>query len=519
MTLQEGITIVESILNLQKNNEFVSINTTLGTLFDGVLIKPLKKRHIVAENIEDKGTRDSDIRFEREERHLFPYVENFRYEDDTQSKGHHKKWFLTQLFVHFSAENCDYLFSNLSDEFKKGRDTNFFASNPVKDEFVKVHLSKEKRKGERLSLGYKDIDDPAFYEFRKLLFELDYLIICKYRNVPRYFIFGAKENDLAKLNFKTKKSLVFLEEKAKTTHYTSFPITQRLKVETNKPIPHNQQWLISGAPGTGKSYLLKTEAQKYFKEENIQRITFHPNYAYGHFIGTFKPKQLPGQQIGYGFQLGILTKMLLKAIENPKENYVLIIEELNRGNANEILGDFIQVIERDEDGESIYQIEPNEDLSLYLEENYPHLPKKLYVPRNCYIWGTLNFGDKHTFPLDAAFLRRWDINHIGINEKENEISKYTVCLPNKDEPVLWNDVRKKLNEELMKIPFIKEDQLLGPFFAKKKEMSEDDFFYQVIVYLKENVLKDFATQFFTHHIISELKDRYKEGENIFRFEI
>ena len=544
MNLEKGLEVLQIILDNQNNQEFKHIYPVGNPIFDAIAIKPLKKRHIVPENIDDKGTRDADIRIEGKMRTLFPYVENFRYEDEEDNTGHYKRWFLTQFPVAFSMDNLNHLHKKKpTDHQEEG----FFFTheNYREDSFIKVHLSKEKREGERLSIGYKDIDDPAFYEFRKLLFEDDYLIICKLFQQPKYIFLGAKEEDFTGVNMDYQKPLVFLYENDKRKHYTVFSVenlkefaipsykesseedtkqsseTQddQGKNVTAEEVPHPKQWLLSGAPGTGKSYKLKSESEKYFKKENIHRVTFHSSYSYGQFIGAFKPKHSAEGKVSYGYQLGTLMKVLIKALENPQENYVLIAEELNRGNANEIFGDFLQLLDRDGSGKSVYPIDANEDLAYYLEQNHPGLPERLILPNNLYIWGTMNHSDQHTFPIDSAFFRRWEHDHIGVNENEEAVSTFKVELPN-NEPIHWNTLRKQINNELSKLPFVKEDQLIGPFFIKKEYITEDEFFSQVVLYLKENVLKDFATQLLRSNRTSELKRLYREeGGEVFHFKI
>lgn len=519
MSIDKGIELIQIILDNQGNKEFSYLFENETPLFDSILIKPLKKRHIICENIEDKGTRDSDIRFEREERYLFPYVENIRYENEFTNKGYFKKWYLTQIPVRFSLENCHHLFENIPFEIRKERNHYFNHNTYDEGSFVNVHLSKEKREGERLSLGYKDLDDQSFYEFRKLLFEGDFLIVCKFNRLSKFLFLGAKTDDFRGVPIHIDRSIIFLEDQNKVKHSTSFSIENIKEVEVSPEIPHPKQWLISGAPGTGKSFHLKTESESYFKVENIHRVTFHPNYTYGQFIGTFKPLETQGDNVSYGFQIGTFTKVLIKSLENPKENFVLIIEELNRGNANEIFGDLIQIIERDKNGNSVYTIEPSQDLLNYLSINHPNLPNKLYIPNNLYIWATMNHSDQHTFPIDSAFFRRWKNYHIGIDHQEDNVNHYRVILPGTNTSILWNDIRKKINYELSLLPFIKEDQLLGPHFMKKEIISSEEFFFDVIVYLKEYVLKEFSSHLFLHSHTSQIQKEYQNGGKIFRFNL
>ncbi|MGF7535431.1 AAA family ATPase [Bacillus mexicanus] len=521
MSLEIGLEVLQNIFDNQGNDEFKYLFNPK-PIFDSILIKPLKKRHIVTENINDKKTRDADIRFEGNERFIFPVVENFRYQNDSTNKGHFKKWYLTQIPVRFSLENCGHMFHKIPTEYKVERNFYFSGLDHIDEEFVKVHLSKEKREGERISLGYKEKDDHQFYEFRKLLFEGDYLIVCKYFEEARFLFLGAKKEDLIGTSLDLEKTNLFIQEENKIKHTTSFSIENNTAVDIVADIPNPHQWLISGAPGTGKSHMLKVQSEKFFKKENIYRVTFHQNYTYGQFIGTFKPVQTKSNNLVYRYQPGMLLKVLLESLKNPTEQYVLIIDELNRGNTNEIFGDFLQLIERDKNGRSTYEIEPTEDLLSYLEINHPDLPHKMSLPSNLYIWGTLNNSDQYTLPIDSAFFRRWKHHHIGIDENEHITNKYSLTLPNRNESVPWNKIRKTINKNLSDIPFIKEDQLLGPFFIKPSEdnnITSEEFFYDVVLYLKENVFKDLSNHFFTHSYTSEIKKVFMDGGDVFHFSL
>src|SRR5699024_8110389 len=99
--------------------------------------------------------------------------------------------------------------------------------------------------------------------------------------------------------------------------------------------------LVFGAPGTGKSHLLDEDTKRFFMPWNIKRITFHKSMSNGQIVGTYKPR--PNKQnknlIMYEFVPGVFTKQLIKALQNPLEDYLVIIEELNRADAQAVFGD------------------------------------------------------------------------------------------------------------------------------------------------------------------------------------
>ena len=275
----------------------------------------------------------------------------------------------------------------------------------------------------------------------------------------------------------------------------SFRTTSIIKhSEIDKP----HQRIFFGAPGTGKSYLLNEDAKKYFGN-NYERVTFHPNYMYGNFIGTFKPfpdKSEDGKEtktIMYKYIPGVLLRLLIKAIKNPV-NYLLIIEEINRANTAAVFGDFFQLLDRNGNGESEYGIAVSEDLKLYLEKEFDknNLTKnekrylgenldKITLPPNFYIWATMNSADQGVMPLDTAFKRRWEFEYTGIDDAYNkskdesgksEFDDYKFRA-NRKELSNWNDFRIKINEILSKC-HVSEDKLIGPYFISKSILASKD---------------------------------------------
>lgn len=298
----------------------------------------------------------------------------------------------------------------------------------------------------------------------------------------------------------------------------------------NPSIPH--QKIYFGAPGTGKSYLLNKEVRDLgYKYE---RVTFHPNYMYGNFIGTFKPfpkKIGDKEEITYKYVPGVLLRLLIDAFKNPEENYMLVIEEINRANTAAVFGDFFQLLDRNEDGESQYPISTSEELREYLREELKNNIsikaklgdnfEKIYLPNNLYIWATMNSSDQGSMPLDTAFKRRWNFKYIGIDEGEKEIEKkYYFKVDEKR--YLWNDFRKKLNEELLKKCNVPEDKLLGPYFIDKVTLdssTEDELTEiitnKVLMYLYEDIGKMYRNALFSSEIktYSDLCSIFSEDIN------
>ena len=259
-----------------------------------------------------------------------------------------------------------------------------------------------------------------------------------------------------------------------------------------------RQRIFFGAPGTGKSFTLNQQKKDFFDDENCERVTFHPDYSYANFVGTYKPVPLEddGTKITYKYVEGPFLRLLVKALKNIKsaeetKPFLLIIEEINRANVSAVFGDIFQLLDRDENNWSEFPIDTSKDMRNYLEselKDYGINCEKLYLPSNFFIWATMNSADQGVFMMDTAFKRRWDFTYLGINNNQKYINQE------------WNAVRTAINEQLLEFN-INEDKLLGPFFIplkqlnpNKKNIIKDDDFRRifknkVIMYLFEDAAK------------------------------
>lgn len=284
----------------------------------------------------------------------------------------------------------------------------------------------------------------------------------------------------------------------------------------NNPFPHNR--IIFGAPGTGKSYRLKEDIQKFnIINNNFERVTFYPTYNYANFIGSYKPKpvykineRFKEPFIDYQFVPGPMSRILKKALEDKENKYVLLIEEINRADASAVFGDFFQLLDRDSKGDSQYAIDASEEIKGYLNRD------KISLPSNLYIWATMNSSDQGVQPLDTAFKRRWSIEYISLDSGEDIIADFgTFKYFNRD--TTWNDFRKRLNKKIKEQDGnISEDRLLGPFFITKKEIENKTFKTKIIAYLKEDLFR--YADYLKDYTINDLEEKFN-NTNIFNIEI
>lgn len=263
------------------------------------------------------------------------------------------------------------------------------------------------------------------------------------------------------------------------------------------------QKIFYGAPGTGKSHRIE-EILKGIPEEQKERVTFHPEYDYPSFVGGYRPyseKKEEGYDVMYKFVPQVFTNMYVKAWQNPKKEYYLVIEEINRGNCAEIFGDLFQLLDRN----SKYNISPSKDLLDYLQENLKDEEAeggikegKMKLPINLHILASMNTSDQSLFPMDSAFKRRWEWEYIPINiypidERgvKNKSYDFIVKLDN-DYYFRWIDFISKVNILIRRNPNLGTDKCIGNYFIKPENniISLEEFVNKVIFYLWIDVFKD-----------------------------
>lgn len=220
--------------------------------------------------------------------------------------------------------------------------------------------------------------------------------------------------------------------------------------------------LLYGVPGSGKSWTIEKE---YCDDESrMERLVFHPDYTYSDFIGQILPNVSDGI-VSYKFTEGPFTSLVKKAYTNPEKMFYLIIEEINRGNAPAIFGEVFQLLDRKDDGTSEYGI-TNVDIANIVYNN-PN--KKVRIPSNMSIIGTMNTSDQNVFTLDTAFQRRWNMRMIENTFVGHDYARTTIL----DTGVTWQRFCEVINNEIVTKNIrmtSSEDKRLGTYFVRAADL-------------------------------------------------
>ena len=281
-----------------------------------------------------------------------------------------------------------------------------------------------------------------------------------------------------------------------------FALMQEIKFSTGYQSEFPRNRILFGAPGTGKSFTLNREKDLLLADGGeYERVTFHPDYSYANFVGTYKPVPCKDSDdkdaITYSYVPGPFMRTYVKALQNSKTDtpkpFLLVIEEINRANVAAVFGDVFQLLDRGDDEVSEYPIQASEDIKKYLAGELGGNPddySEIRLPDNMFIWATMNSADQGVFPMDTAFKRRWDFTYLGIDDSEAGIVGKKI--------VEWNALRKAINNELLTYK-VNEDKLMGPYFISKKNLPEGEmidpavftriFKNKVIMYLFDDAAK------------------------------
>jgi 5-methylcytosine-specific restriction protein B len=154
--------------------------------------------------------------------------------------------------------------------------------------------------------------------------------------------------------------------------------------------------ILQGAPGVGKSFVAKRLAYAlmgYRDPSRVRAVQFHQSYSYEDFVQGYRPDG----NGSFVLKAGLFLEFCERALSDPNEKYVFIIDEINRGNLSKILGELMLLIEPDK---------RSSDWATKLAYAQS-AEERFYVPPNIYLLGMMNTADRSLSMVDYALRRRF----------------------------------------------------------------------------------------------------------------
>lgn len=248
-------------------------------------------------------------------------------------------------------------------------------------------------------------------------------------------------------------------------------------------LTHHKNLVLQGPPGVGKTFVAQRLAYLALGRrdpENICVVQFHPSYAYEDFVQGYRPAKAGGFEL----RDGPFLRLCDRALQDPEDRYVLVIDEINRGNLSKVFGELMMLLEPD-------KRDPHWGVSLtYSAES----DEPFYVPPNLYVIGTMNTADRSLALVDYALRRRFAF--VSLDPGFHSAGFEQHLLGRGASPALVQRVRSrvgKVNQLIADDESLGQGYLIGHsyFCAGPGESLDDDWYERIVRYELEPLLREY----------------------------
>ncbi len=234
----------------------------------------------------------------------------------------------------------------------------------------------------------------------------------------------------------------------------------------------NYNLVLTGAPGTGKTYLTQQIAKEMGAVTRF--VQFHPSYDYTDFVEGLRPFDRGEGQMGFERRDGVFKefcKLAAKNIEGDSSGkltnqpFVFIIDEINRGEASKIFGELFYAIDPGYRGKKEYLVQTQYQNLVPDTDVYA---KGFYVPENVYILATMNDIDRSVESMDFAMRRRFTWKEVTPTDTESMLDTLSCAEEAKA-------TMERLNNVIAETDGLGAAYMIGPSYFLKLGENGGDF--------------------------------------------
>jgi 5-methylcytosine-specific restriction protein B len=215
-------------------------------------------------------------------------------------------------------------------------------------------------------------------------------------------------------------------------------------------LEEKKQIICYGPPGTGKTFVAQALAGHVTSVAGgaWELVQFHPAYTYEDFFEGYRPEMHAEGALAFTLRRGPLRRLAALADKDRDHPYVLVIDEINRGNLAKIFGELYFLLEY-RDRSIRLQYSPDEEFQL---------------PENLFVVGTMNTADRSIALVDSALRRRFYFVEFSPVGDGSVAGLLRAWLGKHEHPTSAADLLDELNKALRETPGVGDEFAIGPSY-------------------------------------------------------